>query len=626
MAEAIDPKYIFDLENPRSSPTYKLLKKIIKDGNHLAFMDPYFFSEIYYKEIFDITLEDELWDKPLSYEDMSGIEKALTFIKNLSFLDYQRLLETKIPLFNRNIFHKIFGHLLLNSNTSNPINLDSIAITSNWQSQQIESLFRLDTLIPPIKVSLPRIEKNFIFFVTAQNNNYWQCLYAIAQSSRITSALIVNQSDYNYYESLLNMFPHVKPIILHRPQDIHVLFEALMLDIYRQKGTENSTFSQEIHYAESFTIKNYFSIENAHLENLGKYREIYFLGENGDGKTILLQSMVLALKGRQQDGFVMELLKENPYGEPLCKASDSAGTQYGYDDETAGKPHPIVLGYGSGRFRNDAGLANETGYESLFNHKHEVYLHSPEQWLKDLRLNELSKNGTHPAISSEKAIHLLQKLLHDNVVIEIIGSEVDFIERGTRLKFKQLSDGYKSVLVWLCDMLARLTKAQPEVEELEGLQGIVLVDEIGLYLHPKWQYQLVRQLRDWFPKVQFIFTTHSPMIILGASRDAVFFRVYKEDGVTQVSEHVEMSSIANQMANSLITAPFLFNMETARPAAFDPTTEHLETADDYISGQIDQEIARRVQEQHHSSPEDIAAMIAQELDAFERKQKEGVLE
>ena len=60
----------------------------------------------------------------------------------------------------------------------------------------------------------------------------------------------------------------------------------------------------------------------------------------------------------------------------------------------------------------------------------------------------------------------------------------------------------------------------------------MLVDEIGVYLHPKWQYTIVRKLRSWFPLVQFIFTTHSPIVIMGASKDAAFYKVYKEGGVT----------------------------------------------------------------------------------------------
>lgn len=624
MAEAIDPKYIFDPENPRSSPTYKLLLKIIKDGNHLAFMDPYFFGEIYHDEIFDTEVENEIWDKSEDYDALSGIEKTQVFIENYSLQDYSSLLIRKKHRFNKNVFSLIFPKVCVAKSSSGPSIKVTTADTLDWDDAHLRGLMLPMQLDYRINSVLPIMDSNYLFFLTGSDEEaYWKSMICIVEKRKIVSVICLSIRDYEKYAKLIGLFPHLKPIILQRPQDIHILFEALMLDIYRQKGASNLVHSQEIYNADSFIIQNYFSIHAAHIAHLGTRQEIYFLGENGDGKTILLQSMILALKGKQQDGFVVELLKENPHGEPECEATDAQGGAYRFDEETARKPHNIVLGYGSGRFRNDAGLANESGYESLFDHKHESFLHSPEQWLKDLRLNELSENGTHPAITSETAIHLLEELLGNNVKIEIIGSEVSFIERGTRLKFKQLSDGYKSVLVWLCDMLARLTKAQPEATQLQGLCGIVLVDEIGLYLHPKWQYRLVGQLRSWFPKVQFIFTTHSPMILLGASRDAVFYRVYKEDGVTKVSAPVEMASIANQMANSLITAPFLFGLESARPAAFDETIEHLETADSYISGAIDKEIAQRIRT-GNKSPEEINAEITAALDAWEQEQKKGI--
>ena len=65
-----------------------------------------------------------------------------------------------------------------------------------------------------------------------------------------------------------------------------------------------------------------------------------------------------------------------------------------------------------------------------------------------------------------------------------------------------------------------------------------MVDEIDLHLHPKWQRVIIGKLRKIFPNIQFVFTTHSPTIIQGASDDAVIFRVYrnKKDGKTRISD------------------------------------------------------------------------------------------
>ena len=52
-------------------------------------------------------------------------------------------------------------------------------------------------------------------------------------------------------------------------------------------------------------------------------------------------------------------------------------------------------------------------------------------------------------------------------------------------------------------------------------RGLVLIDELDLYLHPLWQVGLVRALKATFPRVQFIVTTHSPMLLPGLERDEI---------------------------------------------------------------------------------------------------------
>ena len=66
-------------------------------------------------------------------------------------------------------------------------------------------------------------------------------------------------------------------------------------------------------YLDSVKIRNYFSIDDVGivLNNLGEKKEIYFAGENGVGKTILLQAIARAIKGAQQIGAVIDILKQN---------------------------------------------------------------------------------------------------------------------------------------------------------------------------------------------------------------------------------------------------------------------------------------------------------------------------
>ena len=151
------------------------------------------------------------------------------------------------------------------------------------------------------------------------------------------------------------------------------------------------------------------------------------------------------------------------------------------------------------------------------------------------------KSGETLKISLTTAKEILSELLDENVTIEVSPDKVTFNERGTEVTFNQLSDGYKSVIIWISDLIARLSEKQPYVSTIQDFRGIVLVDEIGVYLHPKWQYTIVRKLRSWFPHIQFIFTTHSPIVIMGASKDATFYKVYKESGVTKVKRRSRRS-------------------------------------------------------------------------------------
>lgn len=87
-------------------------------------------------------------------------------------------------------------------------------------------------------------------------------------------------------------------------------------------------------------------------------------------------------------------------------------------------------------------------------------------------------------------------------------------KEGKTLKVLYLSDGEKSMLTLALDLARRLSQANPELDDpaTEG-NGVILIDELDLHLHPKWQRTIVDQLTTTFPNCQFIATTHSPQII-----------------------------------------------------------------------------------------------------------------
>ena len=86
-------------------------------------------------------------------------------------------------------------------------------------------------------------------------------------------------------------------------------------------------------------------------------------------------------------------------------------------------------------------------------------------------------------------------------------------KNGETLNVLQLSQGEKSLMALVGDIARRLAMMNPELENpLQG-DGIVLIDEVDMHLHPKWQRSLIKQLTTTFPNCQFVLTTHSPLVI-----------------------------------------------------------------------------------------------------------------
>lgn len=94
-----------------------------------------------------------------------------------------------------------------------------------------------------------------------------------------------------------------------------------------------------------------------------------------------------------------------------------------------------------------------------------------------------------------------------------------------------LSHGYQSTFAWIADLIGHvLLESKTELRTVD-MEGLVLLDEIDLYLHPAWQATFVTALRRVFPKIQFVATTHSPVILAGlAPHEIVRLQVDPESG------------------------------------------------------------------------------------------------
>ena len=93
----------------------------------------------------------------------------------------------------------------------------------------------------------------------------------------------------------------------------------------------------------------------------------------------------------------------------------------------------------------------------------------------------------------------------------LTGFQLGIKKEGENLPFEILSDGEKCYITLVCDIVRRLTIANPKGDILQG-EGIVLIDEIDLHLHPSWEATVMEKLAQTFPNIQFIVSAHSPLV------------------------------------------------------------------------------------------------------------------
>jgi predicted ATP-binding protein involved in virulence len=114
------------------------------------------------------------------------------------------------------------------------------------------------------------------------------------------------------------------------------------------------------------------------------------------------------------------------------------------------------------------------------------------------------------------------------------------VTKGDReLLVNQLSDGEKCLLAMVGDIARRLSIANPGLDDpLQG-EGVILIDELELHLHPKWQRGIIPKLTETFPNCQFIVATHSPQIVSDVQPESIFILKSTDYGV--IVEHPDHS-------------------------------------------------------------------------------------
>jgi predicted ATP-binding protein involved in virulence len=163
------------------------------------------------------------------------------------------------------------------------------------------------------------------------------------------------------------------------------------------------------------------------------------------------------------------------------------------------------------------------------------------QWITNLIFKQ--NNPAEGLSNQEKkhyilALEALNNLLPQGNEFHSVDSKgVWYTINDHKVSASALSDGYRSIIALISDLIWRLMHCYPNSDNPLLETGVVLIDELAIHLHPKWQRQITSNLQDTFPNLQFIVTTHSPLIAAGAGKDAVTYQLkLDERGKTQIEQ------------------------------------------------------------------------------------------
>jgi len=118
------------------------------------------------------------------------------------------------------------------------------------------------------------------------------------------------------------------------------------------------------------------------------------------------------------------------------------------------------------------------------------------------------------------------------------------------LRIEQLSDGYRTTLAMAMDIASRLAglNQASTISQALDAEGVVLIDEIDLHLHPSWQQSILPDLMRTFPGIQFIVTTHSPQVLTTVKRANIRYLEVNEEGIiVAITPHDETIGVASQV-------------------------------------------------------------------------------
>ncbi len=285
-------------------------------------------------------------------------------------------------------------------------------------------------------------------------------------------------------------------------------------------------------YIEEITIRNIRCFEKLTLHLHPKAEPSTFLGlvgDNATGKTTLLKAIAMGLcdessaAGLMREADAGYVRRGAKWGDIRIILRRRGGRrryriQTRIDRHRAGEQlhqttdpqdrfpwgELFVSAYGAGR--STSGTGDIVGY-TVLNAVYNLFNYAEGLQNPELSLHRMKSPGAYRMVLST----LNEFLETSKINMTEAGILVDGLW-GEEMPLRDLADGYKSSFLWLTDLLGWAVSRDTSLRRSRDLTGIVLIDEIEQHLHPKWQEEVVPKIRDLFPALQFIATTHSPLV------------------------------------------------------------------------------------------------------------------
>ena len=236
--------------------------------------------------------------------------------------------------------------------------------------------------------------------------------------------------------------------------------------------------------------------------------------------------------------------------------------------------------YGASRKAGETSISEQNkdfAHSTLFDET--ALLLNPEEWL--LQIDYAARR--HDTIDIRDQYYMQDKFKEKEIVEKLlikILPDIDDIRVSERKKrrnpnpivefktpygwveAKDLSLGYRTSMAWMVDFASRMFDLYPDSDNPLAEPAVVLIDEIDLHLHPKWQRDLLDWLSDLCPNTQFIVTTHSPLIVQSAAARDANFAVCRREGDHVVIDQT-LDAVKNWRTDQILTSD-LFGLESSR--------------------------------------------------------------